>query len=221
MDHGKEKGAASQAVRIAPPAAGGAGRRRKAKSDGAGRLVDNHDGEGRDHSMPRSVCSQKINPGADTGTLIAIAVHGMTILPKQGDRSTVRRGRIRHYTPSKVAGNAQGLAFLLGPHVPQKPWTGPVSVEIIAGFPFRKKESLIARECGWDWKDTKPDADNLAKQVLDVLQGCGFFKDDSQVVRLVVTKVRMETPVTRIRIINLSDAPLGRDPPWFLLNCPG
>lgn len=167
--------------------------------------------------MPRSVYSQKINPETNAGTVIAVAIHGMVVLPKQGDRSTIRRGRIRHYTPSRVRNNAQGLASLLGPHAPPAPWTGPVSVEIIAGFPFRKKESPIAREFGWDWKDAKPDVDNLTKQVLDVLQGCGFFKNDSQVVRLVVTKLRMENPVTRICIINLSDAPLERHPPRFLL----
>ena len=217
--HGREKGGvASQAVKNSSSAAGGAGRQRTAKPDGANRLVDKHDGGGRDHSVPRSVYSQKINPEADAGTVISVAIHGMVILPKQGDRSTIRNGKIRHYTDKRVAGNAKLLAVLLGPHAPPEPWTGPVTVEVIAGFHLRKTESAIVREYGWDWDDTKPDPDNISKQVLDVLQRCGFFKNDSQVVRLVVTKLRMENPVTRIRIINLSDAPLEKNPPRFLLH---
>lgn len=148
--------------------------------------------------------------------MISLTVSGMTILPKQSFRIG-RNGK--HFQPKRLKNNAQGLAMHIRPHAPLHPWTGPVAVEIIAGLPFHKDESSFCRDSGWDWSDTKPDPDNLVKQVLDTLENCGFFRNDSQVARLAVTKIRMAKPVTRIRLFRI-DASYERDGPWFLLSCP-
>ena len=49
----------------------------------------------------------------------------------------------------------------------------------------------------------KPDADNLAKLVLDVLENAGFYKNDSQICQLQIEKLYIdveEEPRTEIHI---------------------
>ena len=59
------------------------------------------------------------------------------------------------------------------------PLEGPLSARLTFVFASKKKERV--------YKITRPDNDNLAKGVLDALNGL-LFKDDSQVCELVVRK---------------------------------
>jgi Holliday junction resolvase RusA-like endonuclease len=77
-----------------------------------------------------------------------------------------------------------------------EPFAGPVAVEIVAYWPLPKaRPAWCMRE---RWKDrvatlgipyaTKPDADNVAKMVLDALVDAGILVDDAIVVELNVLK---------------------------------
>lgn len=51
-----------------------------------------------------------------------------------------------------------------------------------------------------NWHYGKPDADNLAKLVLDVMQDCGIIVDDKQVAKLTVHKLWATRPGAKIQI---------------------
>ncbi len=127
---------------------------------------------------------------------------------KQGDRSRVvtpRTGKpfVRHYPDPKTKRNAQALEALCLPYVPAQPLEGPLCVKLHAYYPWRKSESKRNRARGEIPKDTKPDADNIAKQVLDVLEAMGFFANDSQVTHLEVHKAWTVRPSLAVWIIEM------------------
>lgn len=64
------------------------------------------------------------------------------------------------------------------------PFLGPVAVEVLFRLP-RPKSARV----GWRWQWRRPDADKLARSVLDSLTVAGVVADDAQVARLVVEKV--------------------------------
>jgi len=63
---------------------------------------------------------------------------------------------------------------------------GPVSISIVCWFEQPKSHSKKRRQQA-EPKTTKPDADNLAKAVLDALNGIAY-NDDGQVCKLTVEK---------------------------------
>jgi len=209
--HGENAGVPGQDVAASPRPPKEAGQGGGAEPISPVPMVDRHHGAGRDNTHRQEGGRGGNSPSSG----ISLTIPDMVIFPKQ----SFRIGRGKGFQPGRLKSNAQGLAMHIQRHAPREPWTGPVAVEIIAGFPLRKKEIGIVREVGWDWKCTKPDCDNLAKQVLDVLQGCGFFKDDSQVARLAVTKLRMAVPVTRICLFRI-DASYESGGPWLVLKRP-
>lgn len=75
------------------------------------------------------------------------------------------------YKVSSIAKIAAGDIF----------FTGPVHVEIVFSFKWPKKRPLS------DWFPSRPDGDNLAKQILDALNKV-IWHDDAQVVKLSVEK---------------------------------
>ena len=64
---------------------------------------------------------------------------------------------------------------------------GPISVHIAAVFALPKSKERKRDPVPEQWHTSKPDADNIAKSILDALNGIAF-KDDSQVARLTVFK---------------------------------
>lgn len=104
----------------------------------------------------------------------------LAALPKQGDRSRVvtpRNGKpfVAHYIAADVKRNAEALAIYARQHRPTEPMRGPLALDLIFAFPWRKNESKRTRQQSWEWRDTKPDYENLAKQIGDVLEDEGFF----------------------------------------------
>lgn len=88
---------------------------------------------------------------------------------------------------SKQGGATQ--AALLSPHAPREQLAGPLSVslsyvlQIPASWSNKKQAAHM-----WQPHTSKPDADNLAKTSLDAITRLGWWADDSQVARLVVSK---------------------------------
>lgn len=110
---------------------------------------------------------------------------------KARPRFSKRSGKVSVFTPNKTVDFERRLAHSwLMMHRVHCYMDAPVQVKIVASFPIPKswsklekenaKKGLIARSC-------KPDADNIAKAVLDALNGIAFH-DDKQVIRLIVEK---------------------------------
>ena len=106
-------------------------------------------------------------------------------------RFSTRGGFVKTYTPEKTASyeNFVKLCYL-NKYKGQK-LDGEIIAEIIAYFSipksFSKKKRLEAIE-GKIKPTKKPDTDNIAKTILDSLNGIAF-EDDKQVVALLVNKL--------------------------------
>ena len=69
----------------------------------------------------------------------------------------------------------------------RKPLTGPVAVQIAAWFTRPKNKVRKTLPMPAEWHLVKPDGDNIAKLVLDALNGIAWH-DDNAVCELVVRK---------------------------------
>lgn len=130
---------------------------------------------------------------------------------KQADRSrtvNTRDGRsfVQHYQSAEVKENAATLASLIAPHRPSKPMSGPLHLSLTFRFAWRKGESKKWLARGQRWKDTKPDWDNLAKQVGDVLERSGFMGNDSQIACAYVEKRWADSPGIDVTLRELEEA---------------
>ena len=131
--------------------------------------------------------------------MISFIVPGIPVAKGRPRFARVGKG-VRTFTPAKtvrfeervmLAAQAAGVTML----------TGPVEVSISAIFgmvgPPRKRKPREAQ-----WKATRPDVENVAKAVLDALNGIAY-RDDAQVVSLFVTKrfaAQGEQPGTCVQI---------------------
>ena len=79
---------------------------------------------------------------------------------------------------------------------------GPLEAVLEMRFPVPASWSKAKRAralAGVEWHTSKPDADNVAKAILDACNGV-VFRDDSQVVILIATKAFSEEPGVRVVI---------------------
>ena len=91
-------------------------------------------------------------------------------------------GRVRFYTKKKVRQSENFLAALISMHTPDVPFAKPVSLKVRWTFPYRKSERKGIVRTGADIPHTsRPDLDNLEKNLLDVLTRLNFWTDDSLV----------------------------------------
>jgi Holliday junction resolvase RusA-like endonuclease len=116
--------------------------------------------------------------------MVQFTVPGLPVALKR-PRMT-KRGIV--YDPSKK--EKQMFAIKCNQYRPQKPWKGPIGIDI--NFLFKRPVSHIKknnelRKNAPGSHIYKPDIDNLVKFVLDSLSGT-FFDDDRQVVRMNTTK---------------------------------
>ena len=82
------------------------------------------------------------------------------------------------------------------------PLTGPLAVMLEMQFPVPASWSKAKRAralAGVEWHTSKPDADNVAKAILDACNGV-VFRDDAQVVMLIATKAFSKEPGVQVVI---------------------
>lgn len=65
---------------------------------------------------------------------------------------------------------------------PEELFKPPIQLSIKWCYPFDNKHKKV------EWKTTKPDCDNLNKLFQDCMEKTGFFKNDSQISRLILEK---------------------------------
>ena len=110
--------------------------------------------------------------------------------PVAKQRPRVTRAGIA-YTPAKTVSYEALVRYTYQcEHARQEPFSGRIEASITAVFPIPKSYSKKKTDellNGHDNYDKKPDCDNLAKIILDSLNGIAY-KDDSQVTVLHVRK---------------------------------
>lgn len=124
--------------------------------------------------------------------MIEFTVHGKPIAQPR-HRVAVVGGTGRAYLPAKHPVHAWKQAVELAARramagaLIHEPMTGPVAVYLRFFFERPKSQQRKTIDQPMEWHTKKPDADNLAKAVLDGLNGV-LWDDDAQVVHLSVTK---------------------------------
>ena len=121
--------------------------------------------------------------------MIELTIPG-EVIAKGRPKFTSRGGYARAYTPKKTK-DYEALVKYYALQLKQEPLTEAIEVAIsvhrVPPKSWSKKKQKEALD-GVIKPVTKPDADNLAKSVLDALNGV-LFKDDNQIVSLTVKKV--------------------------------
>lgn len=92
-------------------------------------------------------------------------------------------GRPMFYTKKTVQDQMNFYGAILKMHRPAQPIEGAVRVEIGFYYPARRKKDIGAP------KVTRPDLDNMAKSIIDAAMAVGYFKDDSQICELHLSKI--------------------------------
>ena len=107
-----------------------------------------------------------------------------------------------HFFKSKEQAAAESdLLSLLRPHAPTLPLVGALAVRVELRWPYRKSERPANVRAGVDLPHTgKPDVDNAVKALLDCMTRLAFWRDDSQVAALTITKHWSAAPGIAIKI---------------------
>lgn len=157
---------------------------------------------------------------APAGGLAAIGLTGrceviqffVPIVPKPSNkrRAAIVGGHARVVQDKGVKSHQAAIAAIAAQHCPEKPVNVPVAVRILVLLPRPKvlnrisKNGEVLGDTGRLWHGSRPDADNLAKSVLDGLTA--FWRDDCLVASLQVDKLIAaygETPGYRVEIDTL------------------
>ena len=119
----------------------------------------------------------------------------------------VKRGNfVQTYTPEKTV-NYENLVRLSYTQYSGIKFIGAIRAEIQAYFPIPKsvsKKKRLAMMCNAEKYIKKPDNDNIAKAILDALNGIAY-DDDSQVTELLITKAYSDKPRAEIKLIGLDE----------------
>lgn len=109
----------------------------------------------------------------------------------------VVNGKPVYYEPSELKAARSKLDSNLAKHKPNQAYRGPVRLTVKWCFPLIKKSS------DGQYKNTKPDLDNLNKLLQDCMTKLQFWKDDSQVASLITEKFWAEIPGIYVRVEEL------------------
>ena len=142
-----------------------------------------------------------------------LAVIHQAPLGKGRPRAVSVGGRARVYTPTATADWEHYAALeLRSQYESSGPMTGPLGCEIVAVF---ARTAALLRKVRGEYKcptwrlphAVKPDADNVAKSVLDAVEKAGIICDDKQIALLTVGKhyaMIHEEPRVEVRIWSLA-----------------
>lgn len=118
----------------------------------------------------------------------------------------VRAGRAMFFKKKPIQAEEKRLTAGLFPHVPVNELSGPLAVQIHFVFPFTQVEQRRFKASAHlpkftNPKTTKPDLDNCAKTLLDVMTKLGFWGDDSQITSLTLVKSAGFTPRIEVSVV--------------------
>jgi Holliday junction resolvase RusA-like endonuclease len=135
--------------------------------------------------------------------MIQFTVYG-TPVGKGRPKFSTFNGHATAYTPTKTVNYENLVKLSYQQQCNNKLYEKdvPLKAEIVAYFPIPKSTSKKKRQMMLEGKirhTKKCDADNLAKSILDALNGIAFY-DDSQVCELSVSKLYSDEPRAEITI---------------------
>lgn len=128
--------------------------------------------------------------------------YDITIPGKPMGKQRPRIGKFGVYAPKETVSYENLVKVLFVDKYGQPALTGcirafiDVYYEISKSTSKKKTEAMLGGEI---LPDKKPDCDNIAKIILDSLNAIAY-KDDKQVVELVVTKKYAESPCVNVRL---------------------
>ena len=103
-----------------------------------------------------------------------------------------RQGKGQFYTPPKQAGHKKLLADTIAIEMRKKkikPFDGPVELTVDFDYGNDETHIMFVEPKRSDYKLSRPDLDNLIKQVLDAAQDSGVVADDAQIVLVKAVKL--------------------------------
>lgn len=116
----------------------------------------------------------------------------------QEKKITVKNGKPVVYEPDELKEARQKLEAYLAPWTPKEKLNGPLRLTVKWLFP------MIRGVKDGQWKDTKPDTDNLNKLLKDVMTDLGYWKDDAQVASEIIEKFWASPSGIYIKVEELS-----------------
>ena len=117
----------------------------------------------------------------------------------QEHKVRIVHGKPVFYDTAKLKAARGVFESLLWQNKPKEPLDGPVS--LIVNWHFATKSHKEGA-----YRVTRPDTDNLQKLLKDCMTRVGFWKDDAQVCREVVTKRwSRQRPGIHIRVVSIDD----------------
>ena len=120
--------------------------------------------------------------------------------PKERPRAAIIGGHARIFTPKATEAYEKELRTAWIRANGEAPEEGPLRIRIYFGLPIPKsatkanKLQMVTRQV---FPTKKPDLDNLAKAVMDALNGVAY-KDDSQIVTVLTKKNYGEMPYVKV-----------------------
>ena len=129
--------------------------------------------------------------------------------PQARPKVAVRGKFANAYKTEQQKANERTLEAWLKDYAPAAPLTGPLVLEFVAALPtpnFVSKKRRAAMLAGEELPVKRPDTDNLCKQLLDACTRLQFWRDDSQVVRIVGEKIYAEKGYWEIVIYEAASA---------------
>ena len=126
----------------------------------------------------------------------------VSIDPPKSTHQGSARAMINRKTGKPFIGKPKGsagkqasklLTLLFKGHRPKQPLEGPLKLDVLWCYKWRKRETKKNIAQGMMLCDTVPDCDNIAKMVQDVLEDLGFYKNDGQIAWLSFKKCWTDT----------------------------
>ena len=120
-----------------------------------------------------------------------------TTVTAQEHKVTVVNGKPRFYDPPELKVARSKLTGSLAYHRPDMPLSGPLRLVVKWCFP-------AGQHPDGQYKDTRPDTDNLQKLLKDCRTTCGYWHNDAQVASEIAEKFWATVPGIYIKVEELS-----------------
>ena len=110
-----------------------------------------------------------------------------------------RNGKISFY--NRKGTENKELVNALKRNAPSKPYDKDVPLQLTVTF----WNAIKQKKKWWQFKTTRPDLDNLMKNLQDYMTKLGYYTDDSQIVVLIAKKYYLDKNQIDIEIEEASD----------------
>ena len=123
-----------------------------------------------------------------------MAMNPPTVTAQMKRVTVSKNGKPIFYEDQNLADAREKLTANLAQHKPKEKMEGPVRLITKWCFPTIKGKS------NGQYKDTRPDTDNLQKLLKDCMTTVGFWKDDAQVTCEIIEKFWADIPGIYIEV---------------------